>query len=458
MNRPGSPTFGPDSTALEVVAGIDLFGQTALVTGASSGIGAETARALAAAGATVTLAVRDLEAGERTASYIRASVNDADVRVAHLDLADLSTVRALGDAWSGPLHLLINNAGIMHTPESRTPAGWELQFAVNHLGHFALAQVLLPALTEAQNARIVAVSSSGHGSSGIRFDDPFFERDDYDRHLAYGQSKTANVLFSLEATRRWTERGIAAAALMPGGIWTNLQRHWDPEVLADMQRRFPTKTPQQGAATTVYVATRALLGPGTPTYYEDCRPAEVVAEIVDGLHGVVPHALDPASARKLWELSEQLLGDEAARPAEPELPTWSWNDFPTHSTRAGHRVHLDLNGWTALIAYLAGPEYVCQRTASYPTHSSDGGRLATATDEVRAIIHETTAEYLAHAGVPEQPFGVDWEIRLPHGVDERRLHRECMAAHHAIDPTNGRLAAQRMLTALRGLLGEPTPK
>ncbi|PPF46912.1 oxidoreductase [Pseudoclavibacter sp. AY1F1] len=313
MTETGSPSFGADSTALQVVEGVDLSDKTALVTGASSGIGIETARALAAAGAHVTLAVRDTEAGERGAAELRASTGNDNVHVAHLDLADLATVRELASAWSGPLHLLINNAGIMDTPELRTADGYEMQFAVNHLGHFALANALLPALTEAGNARIVAVSSSGHASSGIRFDDPFFVRDAYDRGLAYGQSKTANVLFALEATRRWTDRGITAAALMPGGIWTNLQRHWDPEVLADMKRRFPTKTPEQGAATSVFVATRATLGPGTPAYYEDCHPAEVVDEIVDGVHGVVPHALDAAAARRLWELSESLASSAVER-------------------------------------------------------------------------------------------------------------------------------------------------
>jgi len=306
----GTGPFGAESTALEVVEGIDLHGRTALVTGASSGIGVETARALAAAGASVTLAVRDLDAGARTAGDIRASTGNDAVRVAPLDLADLATVRELAAGWSGPLHILVNNAGIMHTPELRTRAGWEMQFAVNHLGHFALATALHPALAAAGDARIVAVSSSGHASSDIRFDDLFFERDAYDSGLAYGQSKTANVLFALEATRRWAEDGITAAALMPGGIWTNLQRHWDPEVLAGMKRRYPGKTPTQGAATSVFVATRASLGVGTPGYYEDCHPAAVVPAVVDGIHGVMPHALDPAAARRLWDLSAELVAAE----------------------------------------------------------------------------------------------------------------------------------------------------
>lgn len=305
-----SATFGADSTALEVVDGLDLSGRSAIVTGASSGIGVETARALASAGASVALAVRDIAAGESAAASIRASTGNRAVRVVELDLADLDSVRRLTDAWSAPLDLLVNNAGIMHVPELRTERGWEMHMAVNHLGPFALATGLLPALIEADNARIVSVSSSGHASSGIRFDDMFFDRDPYDAGLAYGQSKTANVLFALEATKRWDAYGITAAAVMPGGIWTNLQRHWDPAVLAEMKRRYPTKTVEQGAATSVYAATRAPRDTGGPIYFEDCHPAEVVARVADGLHGVVPHALDPADATRLWDASAQLIAEE----------------------------------------------------------------------------------------------------------------------------------------------------
>lgn len=252
--------FTAESTALDVVADVDLDGRTAVVTGAASGIGVETARALAHAGAQVTLAVRDLDAGARTADDIRATVPDAVVHVGRLDLADPASVRAFADAWTGPLHLLVNNAGIMMTPELRTAQGWELQFATNHLGHLALALHLHRALAAAHGARIVSVSSSGHGNSDIVYGDLFFDRRPYDAGQAYGQSKTANVLFAVEATRRWAEDGITANALMPGGIWTNLQRHWDPDVLAAVKAQsaaagFTGKTPAQGAATSVFAAT-----------------------------------------------------------------------------------------------------------------------------------------------------------------------------------------------------------
>ena len=189
-------TFDATSTAAEVVAGVDLSGRAVVVTGAASGIGVETARALAMTGAGVTLAVRDVEAGERVAADITATTGNAAVRVERLDLADPASVDAFTAAWRGPLHVLVNNAGVMASPESYTARGWESQFAVNHLGHFALALGLHPALVADGEARVVSVSSSGHGTSPVVFDDPFFDRRPYDPWLAYGQSKTANVKFS----------------------------------------------------------------------------------------------------------------------------------------------------------------------------------------------------------------------------------------------------------------------
>jgi NAD(P)-dependent dehydrogenase (short-subunit alcohol dehydrogenase family) len=311
--------FDDTTTAAEVVAGIDLTGRRAVVTGGASGIGLETARALAGAGAEVTLAVRDLAAGEAAAADIgNTTGGDAPV-VARLDLADLASVDAFVAAWSGPLHVLVNNAGVMDAPEGRTTQGWETQFGTNHLGHFALAVGLHEALKAAGDARIVVVSSSGHASSPVVFDDLFFDRRPYDPGLAYGQSKTANSLFAVEASRRWAADGITANALMPGGIWTPLQRHWSPEKrrAAEEQARqaeasgaFRMKTPEQGAATSVFLAASPQVAGVGGRYFEDCHEAAVV-EQMNGVHGVLPHALDPDDARRLWDVSQELV--DAAR-------------------------------------------------------------------------------------------------------------------------------------------------
>ena len=308
------------TTALQVVEGVDLTGRRALVTGAASGIGVETARALAHAGAQVTLAVRSPDAGERVAADIARTSGRDDVAVAHLDLADLSTVDALTAAWRGPLHVLVNNAGVMDTPRGTTAQGWETQFGTNHLGHFALTTGLHAALAAAGDARVVSVSSSAHAASPVVFDDLFFERRPYDPGLAYGQSKTANVLFAVELTRRWAADGITANALMPGGIWTPLQRHWSAERRAAAEQQagqaeaagvFRMKTPEQGAATSVFLAASPQVAGLGGRYFEDCHEAEVVPQL-RGLSGVVPHALDPDAARRLWDVSERLLADARA--------------------------------------------------------------------------------------------------------------------------------------------------
>ncbi len=308
-----STPFGATSTALEVIEGVDLTSRTAVVTGSSSGIGVETARALAAAGASVTLAVRAAAAGNRVAGEIRESTGNPEVGVAVLDLADLASVDAFTAAWRGPLHILVNNAGVMMTPESYTAAGWELQFATNHMGHFALAAGLRDALAAAGSARVVSVSSSGHGNSPVVFDDLFFRKRPYDAGEAYGQSKTANVLFAVEASHRWAENNITVNACMPGGIFTNLQRHWDPEVLAATKAAAgaSAKSPEQGAATSVLLATSPLLEGIGGRYFEDCHEAEQVSRITDGVHGVVAWALDPQAAARLWDVSLALL--ESAR-------------------------------------------------------------------------------------------------------------------------------------------------
>ena len=312
--------FDSTTTALQVVEGIDLSGRRALVTGAASGIGVETARALAHAGAQVTLAVRDTAAGERVAADLARTSGRDDVAVVHLDLADLATVDALTAAWEGPLHVLVNNAGVMDTPQGTTAQGWETQFGTNHLGHFALTTGLHDALAAAGDARVVSVSSSGHAASPVVFDDLFFERRPYEPGLAYGQSKTANALFAVELTRRWAADGITANALMPGGIWTPLQRHWSAEQRAAAEQQasraeaagmFRMKTPEQGAATSVFLATSPQVAGIGGRYFEDCHEAEVVEQL-DGITGVLPHALDPVAARRLWDVSEQLLADARA--------------------------------------------------------------------------------------------------------------------------------------------------
>ena len=250
--------FTAESTAEQVVEGIDLTGRRVIVTGGASGIGIETARALAGAGAEVTLAVRDTAAGQRTAADIATTTGNAQVLVAPLDLADQASVAAFVAGWDGPLHVLVNNAGVMASPELRTPEGWELQFATNHLGHFALARGLRPALAAAGGARVVSVSSAAHLRSPVVFEDIHFRQRAYDPWLAYGQSKTANVLFAVEATKRWAGDGIAVNALMPGGIRTNLQRYVTEEDLARMRAQAGAgspgwKTPEPGIIETVPV-------------------------------------------------------------------------------------------------------------------------------------------------------------------------------------------------------------
>ncbi|KWV29480.1 SDR family NAD(P)-dependent oxidoreductase [Micromonospora rifamycinica] len=309
-NTPVRTPFDASSTALEVVRDVDLTGRRAVVTGGASGIGVETARALAAAGADVTLAVRDLDAGQRAARDITATTGNDRLLVAPLDLADQASVAAFVATWDGPLHLLVNNAGVMASPERRTAEGWELQFATNHLGHFALATGLHRALAAADGARIVSVSSAAHLRSPVVFDDIHFRQRPYDPWLAYGQSKTANVLFAVEVSRRWADDGILSNALMPGAIHTNLQRHVSAEELERMRAASgggaaSWKTVEQGAATSVLVATSPLLDGIGGRYFEDCQQA---AGHQPGTRtGVADYALDPAAAERLWTVSEQTL-------------------------------------------------------------------------------------------------------------------------------------------------------
>ncbi len=297
--------FGFASTAAEVIDGVDLGGRRAIVTGASSGIGVETARALAHAGAEVTLAVRDTTAGDRVAAEIGGTVD-----VAALDLSDLASVAAFVDAWTGPVHILVNNAGVMAIQQlTLSASGHEMQFATNHLGHFALAVGLHDALAAADGARIVSVSSGGHLRSPVIFDDVDYAFRDYDPFGAYGQSKTANVLFAVEASRRWARDGILANALMPGGIATPLQRHLPSQYAEQAMVAFRAagtdfKTVEQGAATSTLLAASPLLDGVGGRYFENCNQARVVDRRGGpGTGGVAPYALDPANAERLWDLS-----------------------------------------------------------------------------------------------------------------------------------------------------------
>jgi NAD(P)-dependent dehydrogenase (short-subunit alcohol dehydrogenase family) len=312
MTRVTTP-FGFHSTTAEVIGGIDLSGKRAIVTGASSGIGAETARTLAGAGADVTLAVRNTEAGERVAGDITATTGNDSVRVGRIELADQASVAAFVAAWDGPLHILVNNAGVMALPERELISeGWEMQFATNHLGHFALALGLHDALAADGDARIVSLSSRGHLRSPVVFDDINFSSRPYDRWLAYGQSKTANVLFAVEANGRWSREGITANAVHPGAISTNLSRHMTPAEVEGLMASglFRYKTVEQGAATSVLVATSPLLDGIGGRYFEDCNEAEVIDPTdseEEPRSGVAAYALDPHNARRLWDVSLELI-------------------------------------------------------------------------------------------------------------------------------------------------------
>jgi NAD(P)-dependent dehydrogenase (short-subunit alcohol dehydrogenase family) len=307
--------FGFDSTAAEVVEGTDLTGKRAIVTGGASGIGVETARALAGAGAAVTLAVRKIGDGERVAGELRSGTGNDEVSVAPLELADYASIAALVGTRDGPLDILVNNAGVMAIQElTLTDRGREMQFATNHLGHFALALGLHDALAAAGSARIVSVSSSGHLRSPVVFDDLDYAFRDYDPFGAYGQSKTANVLFTVEATRRWAGDGITANALNPGGIATRLQRHvGGAEYMKQAAERFSRagtalKTAEQGAATSVLLATSPQLEGIGGRYFEDCNEASVIQRRDETtIRGVAPYALDPDNARRLWEVSLDLV-------------------------------------------------------------------------------------------------------------------------------------------------------
>ena len=239
----------------------------------------------------------------QTAADITATTGNPDIHVAPLDLSNQDSIAKFVAEWNEPLHILVNNAGVMALPEQHTPEGWEMQFATNHLGHFALSLGLHSALAADGAARIVSVSSSGHLLSPVVFDDIHFAFRPYDPLLAYGQSKTANILFAIGAARRWWGDGIMVNALMPGAIATNLQRHRrDIKIPPEWQ-----KTPKQGAATSVLLATSPLLDGISGRYFEGCNEAAIVTNGNGYMSGVAPYALNPDNAERLWDEPLRLL-------------------------------------------------------------------------------------------------------------------------------------------------------
>jgi NAD(P)-dependent dehydrogenase (short-subunit alcohol dehydrogenase family) len=309
--------FNNRSTALEVVQGHNLSGKTALITGAASGIGVETARALLQAGAEVILAVRDIDKGESVARELRESTNNSKAIVLPLDLTSFASVRQAAHQFLGrwfALHVLINNAGVMATPFEKTQDGFELQFGTNHLGHFLLSQLLLPALLAAAPARVVALSSSGHRRSDIIWDDINFENHPYDKWQAYGQSKTANALFALGLTRHYADKGVTANAVNPGGIRTGLQKNLSHEEMTAMgwydaegNLNSVFKTPEQGAATSTWAAVGAELEGVGGLYLEDCQEAMPWSPEAPYL-GYKPYIRSEESAERLWNLSLEMTG------------------------------------------------------------------------------------------------------------------------------------------------------
>lgn len=308
--------FGAKSTAREVVGDLDLSGKTAIVTGGYSGIGLETTRALAGAGARVIAPARSPDKAREALAGV-----EGDVRHAAMDLGDLASVRRFAEEFvdeGAPLHLLINNAGIMACPETRVGSGWEAQFAVNHIGHFVLTGGLAPALEKAKGARVVCLSSIAHKRSGIIWDDIHFNTADYDKWAAYGQSKTANALFALGLDMRLGPKGVRAFAVHPGGIMTPLQRHLQAEEMIalgwlDKDGKMPPevaaifKTPEQGASTTVWCAVSPQLDGCGGVYCEDCDIAANQTGDSPRWKHVAPWAVDEDDADRLWAVTEEML-------------------------------------------------------------------------------------------------------------------------------------------------------
>ena len=314
-------SFGATSTTDDVLSGVDLKGQRILVTGVSAGLGVETARVLAAHGATVVGAARDLKKAETATQAVRdQAANGGSLELVELDLANLASVRACADALNASgqsFDVVICNAGVMATPFGKTADGFETQFGTNHLGHFVLVNRIAALIKS--GGRLVNLSSSGHRFSDVNLDDPNFDTTEYTPFGAYGRSKTANVLFAVEFDRRHKARGVRATAIHPGGIQTELGRHMTPEAIQALvdsiaasqpagSAGFEWKTIPQGAATSVWAGFVADADKVGAHFCEDCH----VAEIMDGADvraGVRTYALDPENAKALWARSEQMVGE-----------------------------------------------------------------------------------------------------------------------------------------------------
>ncbi len=310
LQKPLKSGYGNRTSALELVAGMDLSAKTCVVTGGYSGLGLETVRAMAHAGARVIVAARRPDAAAEALAQVTGNVE-----ISELDLSDPASIDKFGASFSGPLHILINNAAIMANPLTRDSRGYESQFATNHLGHFQLVGRLWDALKAAGGARVVSLSSIGHRICGVSLDDPSFETTPYDKWQSYGRAKSANSLFALGVDARGKADGIRAYGVHPGGIMTNLQRFlpieeqiamgWVDQA-GNVNEMF--KTPEQGAATSIWCATSPALNDIGGVYCEDCDIAKVWEKGDAPYGGVHSYAVDPDIGEALWALSEKMTG------------------------------------------------------------------------------------------------------------------------------------------------------
>lgn len=329
-------TFGRDTTTDEVLEGMDLTGRRFVITGAATGLGRESARALAAHGATITVLARSEDRAAEALAELEASVPDATAESGVVDLGDLASIRAFADSYLGTheaIDVLINNAGVMACPFGRTTDGFETQFGTNHLGHFLLTALLSPAILRGNEPRVVTLTSAGHSRADVDLVDPNFETTPYSAWLAYGQSKTANALFARELATRAGSQGMLSFSVHPGGIITDLGRHLDEELMNEMMefsrtrsaaaaaaagsaadpdapRGMQFKSVEAGAATQVWAATTAGLADHNGAYLADCGLGVLGAD--PGVNGFMPYLLDDDHAAALWELSEQLVGSPFA--------------------------------------------------------------------------------------------------------------------------------------------------